>query len=314
MIRKATFLPEGCKTDSMKRLEGVTIGDIIKQALTLGISGFGLGLSFIPTISIVGFYFEKRRALAVGIAVSGVGMGTFAFPPVIRLLVHMFGYRGAILVTGGICFNLMVCGALFRPVSYPQVDVTEEVASVEELKKREAEANNVQKKQKIFHFNIFKNITYVLLSVNNVLATFGMSVIYIHFSAFASSIGYSDDAGAMLISCIGVSNFLGRVLYGALAMVPWLRSIHLYTLSFIVAGIGTIICPLFHAYSALMCFAVVFGVTTAALGSVLPILIVNCLSVEMLPSGYGYMLVFEAIGTLIGGPVAGRLRIDLLKF
>ena len=261
------------------------------------LAGFGLGMSFIPTVSIVGFYFKRRRSLAIGIAVSGVGMGTFIFPPIIRILVHHYDYKGAILLTGGLCLNLVVCGALFRPVDTPTQLQSSQLETESPLRRP---------KRKIFHFNIFKNITYVLLSLNNVFVTFGMSIIYVHFSAYAASVGHSDDAGALLISAIGISNFLGRLGFGGCAMLPRIRPIHLYTASFFISGVATVLLPIVSHYIALMAFAVLFGLTTAALGSLLPVLIVNCLSVDMLPSGYGYMLVFEAIGTLIGGPVAGK--------
>ena len=35
--------------------------------------GFGLGLAYLPSVVCVGYYFEKRRALATGIAVCGSG-------------------------------------------------------------------------------------------------------------------------------------------------------------------------------------------------------------------------------------------------
>jgi len=37
------------------------------------IGGIGFGLVYVPSIITVGFYFNKRRALATGIAISGSG-------------------------------------------------------------------------------------------------------------------------------------------------------------------------------------------------------------------------------------------------
>ena len=252
--------------------------------------GFGLGLSFIPTISIVGFYFEKRRSLAVGVAVAGVGMGTFAFPPLIRLLVHLYSWRGAMLMTGGICLNLVACGALYRPIPL----LTDE------------NKNEFKSEDKRFNLTMFRNIPYILLSFNNLLLTFGISVIYVHFSAYASSIGFSDDAGAMLFSVIGISNFVGRLAYGSLGQCKRVRPIYLYTVSFLVAGIATALCPLVTSYAFLATYAAIFGFSTAALGTQLPMLIIEMLGIKLLPLGYGYILVFEAVGTLIGAPVAGK--------
>ena len=50
--------------------------------LTYGVvGGFGLGLVYLPSVVAVNYYFERRRALAAGIAVCGSGVGTFLFAP-----------------------------------------------------------------------------------------------------------------------------------------------------------------------------------------------------------------------------------------
>jgi MFS family permease len=50
--------------------------------------GIGFGLIYLPAIVVVGYYFERKRALATGIAVAGSGVGTFVFPPVAVYLIQ----------------------------------------------------------------------------------------------------------------------------------------------------------------------------------------------------------------------------------
>lgn len=45
-------------------------------------TGFGFGLIYLPSVISVSYYFEKKRALATGIAVCGAGAGCFMFAPV----------------------------------------------------------------------------------------------------------------------------------------------------------------------------------------------------------------------------------------
>ena len=53
--------------------------------LTYGVlGGLGLGLIYLPAIVSVGFYFERRRALATGISVCGSGVGAFVMAPLVR--------------------------------------------------------------------------------------------------------------------------------------------------------------------------------------------------------------------------------------
>ena len=82
---------------------------------TGGLASVGLAMTYIPAIVIVTFYFEKRRGFATGLAVTGSGLGAFAFPPLMEHLIGEYGWQGTLLIFGGITFNIIVCGALFRP-------------------------------------------------------------------------------------------------------------------------------------------------------------------------------------------------------
>lgn len=80
------------------------------------LAGLGFGLIYLPAIVSVAQYFEKRRSFAMGLAVCGSGFGTFVFAPVTELLLQEFGWRGSMLILGGIILNVIACGAVFRPL------------------------------------------------------------------------------------------------------------------------------------------------------------------------------------------------------
>ena len=42
--------------------------------------GLGLGLTFVPSVTIATHYFQRRKGLAVGVAMSGTGVGAICFP------------------------------------------------------------------------------------------------------------------------------------------------------------------------------------------------------------------------------------------
>ena len=67
----------------------------------------------------VGNFFEKRRSVASGIAVSGSGLGTFIFAPIVQCLLESVGYRKTLLVLGGIELILCICGATYIPSRIP---------------------------------------------------------------------------------------------------------------------------------------------------------------------------------------------------
>jgi len=57
---------------------------------------------YVSAVLIPGFYFDKWRALATGIAVCGSGIGTFVLAPLNALLVEHYGWRVTIMVQAGI--------------------------------------------------------------------------------------------------------------------------------------------------------------------------------------------------------------------
>ncbi|KAK2708470.1 hypothetical protein QYM36_014172 [Artemia franciscana] len=67
--------------------------------------GIGLGLIYLPSLMLVNFYFEKKRAMATGIAVCGSGFGTFLCAPFAAWLQDSYGWRGAHLIIGGLVLN-----------------------------------------------------------------------------------------------------------------------------------------------------------------------------------------------------------------
>ena len=83
----------------------------------------GFGLMYLPAIVMVGFYFEKRRAFATGVAVCGSGIGGFLFAPLMNYLVTEYGWKGATWITAGLVLNGAVMGALFQPLTVPVVRV-----------------------------------------------------------------------------------------------------------------------------------------------------------------------------------------------
>lgn len=80
------------------------------------LGGIGFGLVYVPAVVAVGFYFEKRRALATGIAVCGSGIGTFVIAALTTWLLDLYGWRGTLLIYAGLVLNCAVLGALFRPL------------------------------------------------------------------------------------------------------------------------------------------------------------------------------------------------------
>ena len=70
-------------------------------AYGLGV-GIGIGCAYVPAIGVVQRWFFRRRGFASGLAVSGIGVGTLAMPPLATLLIDTIGWRGAYFTLGAL--------------------------------------------------------------------------------------------------------------------------------------------------------------------------------------------------------------------
>ena len=83
-------------------------------------SGFGAGLSTTPGIIMTSRYFNKRRALANGICVSGTAAGSMVIPPLMEVLIPIYGFRGCILILGACMLHVCFSASLYRPIHVHQ--------------------------------------------------------------------------------------------------------------------------------------------------------------------------------------------------
>jgi MFS family permease len=105
--------------------------------IAFSVAGAGLALSYVTSIVIVAYYFEKRRSLATGLAVCGTGFGTFIFAPLTIYLMDEYGWRGTLLIMAGFFLNIVVFGALMRDL--PDEEDEEDSDSEEEEGENEGE-------------------------------------------------------------------------------------------------------------------------------------------------------------------------------
>ena len=98
-----------------------------------GIVGLGFGLIYVPAIVSVGYYFDKRRPLAMGIAVCGSGFGTFLFAPINRYLLENNDLFGSFFIKAGIIFNICACAMVMRPLPIEPSEILKRKKKLEKI-------------------------------------------------------------------------------------------------------------------------------------------------------------------------------------
>ena len=79
--------------------------------------GLGVGMLFLPSLSVIAHHFRTRRALATGIAVSGASCGGVVFPIMLNQLFSnpKMGFANGVRTSGALVAALLaVANAIMR--------------------------------------------------------------------------------------------------------------------------------------------------------------------------------------------------------
>ena len=79
-------------------------------------SGLAFGFLYLPSLVIVGLWFEKKRGVATGITVAGSGVGMFVLPPLCTLMIDHWGWRFSMYGLAAMVFLCAPLAMLYRPV------------------------------------------------------------------------------------------------------------------------------------------------------------------------------------------------------
>ncbi|CCC11239.1 unnamed protein product [Sordaria macrospora k-hell] len=113
MVVLGTFITSLCVEDG--------ISDNVRHwmiFLAQGIlTGFGLGMCFMPPLAVVNSYFSKeKRSITLALSAAGTGVGSILFPAIIRKLTPQIGFAWAVRCQAFVALAISVIAlALVRP-------------------------------------------------------------------------------------------------------------------------------------------------------------------------------------------------------
>ncbi len=248
--------------------------------------GLGVGLAvaccYVPLVAVVGGWFERRRTVAVGVAVSGIGLGTLVGAPTAAALIAAVGWRDAYLLLGaGGVLVLLACAVLVRPA--PLVLGAVHLPLLPRLRTR----------------------TYLVLYGAGLLLSVALFVPFVHLPAYAESRGTGAVAAAALVGVIGAASIVGRLALGALAARAGV--LRTYQSCFLLMAFSFALWLGDPSYARLVLFAVLLGVGYGGFVALGPPLVAELFGVQGLGALLGVLYTSAAVGSALGPPLAGVL-------
>ncbi|KAK7909813.1 hypothetical protein WMY93_014497 [Mugilogobius chulae] len=273
--------------------------------LSMGVlSGLGWGLIFTPMMATVMTHFTHRRTLALGISMSSIGLSAFAFNPLFQLLIEIYAWRGALLISGALSFNIIPCGALIGP--------KQRSTHAEKVNSDNKESQStLQKLSSHLELPVLFERPFITYVIAVSLLNVGYFVPYFHLVAHSRQVGFSEYQAAFVVSAAGCSDIVGRIASGWFSDLGHFRLIHLLVLWTTLTGLSIAMLPvssLTGSYPALMVVSLLYGFCSGAITSVVFSVLPRIVGVGRVMGALGLLQMIESGAGLFGTPLSGFLR------
>lgn len=274
------------------------------------IGGFGLSLNLNASLTIISKYFLVRRPLANGLAMAGSPVFLCLLAPINQALLVTFGWRGSLLILGGLMLHCCVAGALMRPVVLPRKPSSCAPENIEPKNSNTRLTEGCLKNTKKFlDFSFFKDRGFIIYLIGNLMFLFGAYAPFVFLSAYAMSHGVEEYSAAYLLSIMGFVDMFVRPGTGLVANSKWIRPKIQYFFSFAVVFNGTshLLCPLMTSYVLLVVYSVLFAVSFGMVFALIFECLMDLMGNERFPRAVGLVTIMECFPMLLGPPAAGLL-------
>ncbi|XP_064455597.1 monocarboxylate transporter 9-like [Ornithodoros turicata] len=162
--------------------------------------------------------------------------------------------------------------------------------------------------REMMNFALLRSPVFVLFAVSNFFTSVGFNVPYVYTKDRAvEALHMTDETASLLLSCIGFSNTVGRVLLGYLSDKPCINRLWLYNANLTICGLATAFSYLAEDTTSMSIYCVIFGATSGAFVSLTSVILVDILGLDKLTNAFGLLLLFEGFASYVGPPVTGWL-------
>ena len=263
----------------------------------------------IAMFTILSRWFNRKWGTAIGIAMTGGGIGSILIQPLVGSIAQNYGWQATYVFAGGLVLAVNVPLILFvlkdRPEAMGLLPDGEKRAVNPAIIKP-----NIQPPEKLpaadgntRFLTYLKNPSLWLMGISFAFAAIGSSAVTTQEVSFLTDMHVSDTVAA---TARGITLGIGAV--SALAsgwLADRLISRYVTLLFFLLAMIGMLILIPAVSMSQIWPFVVIYGLGIGAGGTLLPIVTKDIFGARDFSAMFGFVIVLLAAGNSIGAPLAG---------
>jgi sugar phosphate permease len=275
------------------------------------VSSVGRSVFILVSTTLITRWFVKRRGIAMGITMSGSGLGPFILSPVVTWMIFRWDWQTAFVMQAIVMTTVvaLMCLVLrnyphdlgLKP--YGAAPDTPEAPTPRATPKRPAPkpADSIgQLWRRVLHMEGFWT-----LSMINFFCCTCHSIPLVHVVSFAESSGLSSWSAAWVLSLMSLSSIAGRIAWGLFADRNGVR----LTLFFTLFIQGTLVLWLVNTQDPVIFFlyAVVWGFGFGGVNTQYGVVARELYGSRYFGPGFSGQMCFSMIGMATGGFLGGYL-------
>ncbi|CAK5278089.1 unnamed protein product [Mycena citricolor] len=255
------------------------------QGCLLGISG---GISMPLYMALPAQWFQRRRGLATGIAVSGSSLGGAAGSLVIRPLLSNLGYKKTMLVYSAIYAVIWICAWFMMA---------------------ERRAPGYEKIQKHW-LPTTRGPAFYCVALTVFTGIFGFQGPYYLITTYVKVKVPSLDPNSLLVVVplviMNIGGGIGRIMAGRLADA--FGTLNMFFTTFLLGGLAQLLIWMFaDTFGSIIAFSLVYGLVGCWFISLLPVVCAQLFGLNDLATITGFMILANSPGQLAGASIGGAV-------
>lgn len=254
----------------------------------------------ISILSSVARWFYKRRGLANGIVMSGIGLGTIIMPPLANKLITTYDWRNSFLIIGVAALVIILIAGQFIRRDPAQMGLQAYGVSADKI---EAAAS-----VKISGFTLREAVCtrqFWLISVGYFAYAFCLNMVMVHIVPHATDIGITAASAAGIISVIGIVSMVGKIGLGGAGDKLGNKRIMLIVFV-LLTGAFLLVLRAGELWTFYI-FAVIFGAGYGGFAAILSPAVAEYFGLKEHGVIFGTLNGFTGLGQAVGPLVAGRI-------
>ena len=292
---------------------------LFNTAFHFSFTGPGISFAIILSKSMIGRCFKTNYATANGIGQTGSPLGLILMAPLVQLLLDTYGWRGAMLLLGGISLHLVVCGALLRQPStekqnqesYQQVPSGEETKST--LRRDKESTSRIQLMKEVlmtikrsFGISVCLQkpfwIPTVIATSNRLLHTL-WSVYYVDHIL---NKGFSAEDAIVFCTAAGVAKLTAKLLTGPLVDRGVLKLRTLMAILLTLCSITLLTDPWMNSFWLAIVNVAIYDFTNGGVSSLVDVYTRELIGPELLTCAFSRMELVAGIVVSCSGFFPGN--------